>query len=516
MKTYSRSLSILSLILALLILSLSPVSIQPVEAQARMSFQYADLQGVENAFQWLTTLQFGPDGRLYVAQRLGRIFALTIERNGVADYVVTQSESIHNIWQDIPNHSDDTGEIVEELDGLPPSRQITGIYATGTAENPVLYVSSSDPREGGGGIKGDLNLDTNSGVISRLTWTGTEWEHVQLVRGLPRSELNHSVNGMAIDENNNIMYLAIGSMGNMGAPSAFFADTPEYAYAGAILAIDLTAIGDNTYDMPTLDDPTRENLPDGSDVNDPFGGNEGLNQARIDPSSPVQLYATGFRNPYDVVLMENGRLYSIDNGPNLTWGGPPIIHEDGTCDNTLNEEGAERYFDNLHLVVEGMYAGHPNPTRANPEVIYGADNEAQSPVPYDLANPEECNYLLPGVDDNALATWTASTNGLVEYTASNFGGIMQGDLLTVSYSGTVSRISLNETGDALVDLTPMRDDDWGYMILFHDFGLIPLDVTAQGDDAIFPGTIWVVNFAAHTITVFEPGDYDCQNTDAGC
>jgi hypothetical protein len=36
-------------------------------------------------------------------------------------------------------------------------------------------------------------------------------------------------------------------------------------------------------------------------------------------------------------------------------------------------------------------------------------------------------------------------------------------------------------------------------------GQVPLDVTAQGDGDVFPGTIWVGNFADGSITVFEPG-----------
>jgi hypothetical protein len=124
-----------------------------------------------------TSLQFGPDGRLYVAVQSGEIYAYTIDRNGANDYVVTDTEVITAIL-DLPNHDDD---------GTPnPSvteRLITGIYVTGTAANPVLYVSSSDPRIGGGDSGTDTNLDTNSGIVSRLIWNGAGWDHFQVVRG---------------------------------------------------------------------------------------------------------------------------------------------------------------------------------------------------------------------------------------------------------------------------------------------------------------------------------------------
>ena len=71
----------------------------------------------------------------------------------------------------------------------------------------MLYVSSSDPRIGAGPNLGDTNLDTNSGVISRLTRTPQGWEKVDLVRGLPRSEENHATNGMHLDEATGTLYV---------------------------------------------------------------------------------------------------------------------------------------------------------------------------------------------------------------------------------------------------------------------------------------------------------------------
>jgi hypothetical protein len=59
---------------------------------------------------------------------------------------------------------------------------------TGTAANPTIYVGSSDPRIGAGGSGEDLNLDTNSGMISKLTKGSSGWVKQDLVRGLPRSE----------------------------------------------------------------------------------------------------------------------------------------------------------------------------------------------------------------------------------------------------------------------------------------------------------------------------------------
>ena len=124
-----------------------------------------------------TSLQFGPDKRLYVSQQDGTINAYTIHQESNNNYIVTNVETILLV-KSMPNHDDD-GTLNNSLG----KRQITGIYVTGTELNPVIYVSSSDPRIAG--PDGDTNLDTNSGVISRLTWNGNSWDKVDLVRGFP-------------------------------------------------------------------------------------------------------------------------------------------------------------------------------------------------------------------------------------------------------------------------------------------------------------------------------------------
>ena len=332
-----------------------------------INFGKSDLSG-ENSDR-PTSLQFGPDDRLYVAQQDGAIKIYTIERTAANDYQVTATETLTNIQQ-IPNHDDDG-----TVNNAVVSRLVTGLLVRGTAQNPIIYVTSSDPRIGGGGSGADLNLDTNSGVLSRLTWNGASWDKLDLVRGLPRSEENHASNGMAIDEGAGLLYIAQGGLTNMGAPSNNFALLPEFALSAAILSVDLNAIGNTTYDLPTLDD---EDKP-GADASDPFGGNDGKNQALLVPGGPVQVHAPGFRNPYDVVLTESGRMYTVDNGPNAGWGGKPAAEgPEGNATNQVRNGGAT-HGDGLHFVTgEGYYGGHPNPTRSNPVNTFN-DTNPQSP-----------------------------------------------------------------------------------------------------------------------------------------
>jgi len=449
-----------------------------------------DLSGVSvSSINNPTSLKFGPDGRLYVSQQDGTLYAFEVQRNGANDYEVTSAETITTIKNDVPNHNDDGDYNSQEI------RQVTGITVAGTASEPVLYVSSSDWRIATGNTNPPSDsLDTNSGVISKLTQTSSGWDHTMLVRGLPRSEENHAPNGLALDAENGVLYLAEGGHTNMGTPSNFFSNIPEYAYSGAILSFDLSEIESmseknaaNTdvpylYDLPTL-------APGQTSTHGPFGGLDGDNMAVLEQDSPVQVYAPGFRNPYDVHLTEDGELYSVDNGPNGGLGGPPV-----QCTNEPQNSGTT-YSDNLHRISEeGYYAGHPNPVRANDSVYPGAVYAG-----YD--GSVECDYLVPGQEDGALATFSASTNGLTEYTASNFGGAMQGDLLTSSFDGNVYWMERNAQGDDLTEEpTPLLSSGG------------TLDVTAQGDAGPFPGTVWSAERTDNAIQVFEPNDYDSDGT----
>ena len=214
-----------------------------------------------------TSLTFGPDGRLYVLQIDGTIDIFSIQRNGLNNYTVTANTEL-TVVKGTPNHNDD---------GTPDSgtsREATGIAVAGTATNPIIYATSSDARIGG--PSGDKNLDTNSGVITRIAWVGIGindptgyWDAVDIVRGLPRSEENHATNGLdpVTINGSDYLILAQGGHANAGSPSTNFAWTTEYALSAAVLAIDLDqleampVLNDGTrdyiYDLPTVDDPTR-------------------------------------------------------------------------------------------------------------------------------------------------------------------------------------------------------------------------------------------------------------------
>ncbi len=539
-----------------------------------------------------TSLDFGPNGKLYVSQQDGTIWEYDVTRDGAApgsgSYSITNTNEITLIKNNTPNHNDDG------TNNSSQARQITGLLTSGTAANPILYVTSSDSRIGGGGAAGnDVNLDTNSGVLSRLTWNGTAWLKVDLVRGLPRCEENHSTNGMDLYTDGGITYLLmqVGGNTNQGAPSNNFAGSSEYYLSGALLKINLTQLEQmesnnggpyfdprtgNTafiYDLPSLNDPERAdidntdpNFPyDAShpmfnaiiDLGDPFGGNNGLNQTFPEAGGPVQIFSPGYRNAYDVVVTTDNRIFTSDNGPNAGWGGTPLIKDSndvlkGTLNNsTVYDPNAGDYItgefniengfdlgDALHYVGttsdlnNNYYGGHPVPIRAFPDRarVYKYEYDGStwvenasydwsalisgvsgyfSPTGFTMADfPDDSrqgNYIrsASSPDVNILDIVNSSTNGICEYKATNFGGAMQGDILTASFNGNINRYEFDTDGVTLLS------QDNGFL---NGFGSIPLDLIARDDSQIYPGTIWVVTYGANDITIFEPADFgDCFN-----
>ena len=71
----------------------------PTSLNAQINFTQAnlDFDGKGNVSSGVTSLMYGPDGRLYVAEYPGTIKILTIQRNGTTDYVVTDVEQLSGV-----------------------------------------------------------------------------------------------------------------------------------------------------------------------------------------------------------------------------------------------------------------------------------------------------------------------------------------------------------------------------------------------------------------------------------
>jgi hypothetical protein len=394
-----------------------------------------------------TVLRFGPGGALYVATRWGQLHRLElVRRTDAAGYRVGRAESIPLVAA-LPNH-DDTGLPRLDIQG----RLITGLAVTGAPGSPIVYVVSSDPR-----IERD-DIDTNSGILSRLTRTASGWQRTDLIRGLPRSRNDHTPNGIVFDPDGRTLYLSIGSATNLGAPSDGFLHMRETPLTASILAVDLQRLGDRTLDLPTLDDPSR---PGERDANDPFGGNNGANEAALLPGGPVRIHAEGLRNAYSLLMTPAG-IITIDNGANAGFGGPPRGTDPSDLDRAV--EGGESLSNPLYLIPRaGLFFGHPNLAR---------------PAPRSAPEPP-------------LLHFSSSTNGL---------GLMPGtgaterfSLVTVSLDRSVTQVTLDRHGRIL-----------SRRMLLSEFGGMPLDVTTGAGPAVTPGSIWIADMGESSIHILEP------------
>jgi glucose/arabinose dehydrogenase len=364
-----------------------------------------------------TSLAFGPDGRLYVAQMDGAIFALTLDgeqREATDVEVVATDDEFENVL----------GIAFSPLDD----------------EDPVtLYVSSTK-------INGTPGEDPFLSKVTRLSGAGfTEWEDI--ITGLPSSTIVHGTNGLAFDSDGRL-YIQQGSTTNAGVATAGFrAETP---LSGATLVADIYAPGFDgqvTYDPPGVASATANQV-----------------------SGDVSVFAYGMRNPYDILVHSNGQIYGTDNGPNPDGTGPTSTSCDG--------QGVSPWtLDELNLIVEGGYYGHPNRNRARVDArqcVFHSPEEASGP---DWTGPLT---LLP-----------ISADGLVEYTSDAFDGEFEGDIFVTSWStDVVSRIVLSRDGTSVVTNSKVATDTEG-----------GVDITMGPD-----GTLYIAEFSGDRIAYLAPED----------
>jgi hypothetical protein len=471
---------------------------------------------------FITHMEIGPDNLLYASTFDGRIQAFGVKESPDGAFFATLVHEI-TVLTDVQNHDDD---------GTPvdlPGRLVIGFDVVGTPDNPVIYVNSSDPRI-------NVRVDSNSGILHRISMNADgEWERLDLVRGLPRSQHDHAPNGVEYvvgSDGKTFLLLNIGGLTNAGAPSSPLEFLAEYALSGAVLKVDLDALAAlptltdvygarYLYNLPTLDDPTRPGVNEGVDSSiEVFGGAGGLNQAKLTADGPVTIFAAGVRNTAETIETSTGALLTFDNGGNPSWGNAPTIVDSVATNLPSTGTQTTSNLDQLHLLVEGAYLGHPNPTRASGSAagLYQQDSSGTPlpDLPADYADvvyatdPRQGYFLREGVEDGAVALSSKSTNGLAEYTFRGaFDGEAAGDIFAMRYGpGTMIRIKLTDAdGDGLPES--------GVTVEEFDIGVSGvLDVLAPRVGQILYGGLLVSGLSeTGAIHVLVPGDGGAQGAD---
>lgn len=420
-----------------------------------------------------TSLMFGPDGKLYIAQQNGRIHILTLNPDKTFSSAV-RVDTIYNRqtlnangtparwWPPAggtePDPDQPPGELVQ-------GRQVTGIYVGENAGQIEIYVVHSDPRIGrGDGL--EVEIDTAGGILTRLTGPSFSVSE-DLVVGLPRSRENHAVNSLQLRDG--WLYMAAGSNTNWGGESSAFGNFPEVRLTATLARVNLNALGNTPIDVREGSTP-ESNLP-------------------FEQPGIFEVYASGYRNVYDMLWHSNDKLYVNVNAPNEFSVGP--LPDPSDCPQTANfVYPQDRVLDSLFIVDQNDYGGHPNPSRG--QCVYDDGTLYDPPV-----SPEPAYRSPIHLYQNSI-----STNGIAEYISlSAFAGAMFGDLITVSTfdPNQIRRIRLSADGQSVLSDTVLADQaNWG-----------PLDVTVDSD-----GNIFAAGFFANVIKLFRPllpgppGDYD--------
>jgi N-acetylneuraminic acid mutarotase len=331
---------------------------------------------------------FGPDGRLYVGTLTGSILAYTFDDN----YNVTNVQTISTIA------------------GL-PNNQILGIaFNPFDPPSPVkIYVAHSLLyAQGGACFSGPAPYP---GQVSVLT--GPNFTVQPLITKLPTSNHDHAVNGLAFDNEGDLL-ISMGGNTNAGVEDCNMGGLPESPLTAAVLKARISKPG-------FVGNINYVETASGATNNDQVAGHI------VDVANGVDVgvFAHGFRNTFDLVWTTTGALYGTDNGANTGFG--PA----STSATTQTAVGDQP--DELELLVEGHYYGHPNRNR-------GRRDARQN-----VFRPPSTGSLL-GVHTAQLATFPPSTNGIDEYRSTVFNSALRGNLLVQHWNGELYRTVLAADG----------------------------------------------------------------------
>lgn len=377
----SGSTSLLRLAIGLLWFA----AVVPGSAQERLRFTTTT---IASGLGGVTATTMGPDGHLYYA---------TIERppsNGSDGKVYRQQlDPVTGLAIGGP-------ELL--FDATPTDENILGLEfdPASTPDNSMLFASFNG---------GDASVQYR-GKLARLdlppVGAGGMAVRQDYIVNLPvqnTGTADHQVNQMDFGPDGRL-YFNVGSQSPEG-------DFQEVPLSAATLVADVSSPGFFDAGLP-IDVNTDTGY-------DPFA-----------PDAKVKLFATGLRNSWDIAWHSNGFAYAPINGND---GAGTLADDPDTPANEAVPAPGGSMGEQLALVIEGGYYGHPNPSRGE-YITHGGYTCNSGPCDpwqheaYPFPTQPEPNW---NADHNfpLLTTITAaslSPNPIIEYTG---GGDLNGWLL---------------------------------------------------------------------------------------
>lgn len=430
------------------------------------------LNGFADGSFGYTSIEFGPDGKLYVATITGEIHRWDVNPNGTIDKASQETLSLS--YLEAPG-----GE----------RRGIVGFVFDPEDPNTIWISDNAPiPRE-------SKAFDTPefSGRVSKVTLSEVFENSTAetYITGLPRSGGDHLTNSLEFRRNPDytasngepeyLLYLSQGSNSAAGAADGAWGNRPERLLNAAILEIDPTrdapAGGFNVQTEPSVAGNPSYQSPAAS-----FNAN-GTHSTFYNPFAPdavLSIYATGVRNAYDLVWHSNGNLYVPTNGT-ASGGKTPTDPTQPGLDTTI--ANSPKQYDYFFTIDEGGYYGHPNVLRdqyilngGNPtggrdpnEVVGGNDGNSNTDG-YQTGVQPDADYDIDGVYNLG---YNQSPNGAIEYTGGAFGSNLKGAVLFAQFStgDNVRYIRVDAQGNIIDDDVLRRPD--GSVI---DDYIDPLDI----------------------------------------
>jgi IPT/TIG domain/Glucose / Sorbosone dehydrogenase len=270
---------------------------------------------------------------------------------------------------------------------------------------------------------------TVAGKIRRASGINLETV-VDIITGLPCSDIDHGLNGLEFGDNGALHFTA-GSHTNGGIPGPLSSSRilKENFLSAAVNVAYLS--------HPDFNGAIKWSAPDDGNM----------------IAKGVDVFAPGVRNSYSIVIHTNGKMYATDNGPNVDYG--PM--SSGCNGESIFDQKRD---DKIILLEKGKYYGSPNLKRAK------FFNDSRQCVWRGPEQPDSVNYTAP------IITHQSSIDGITEFHGNHFGGQLRYNLLYIRYGGinNIYRVILTPDGRAAIPSLMKKG-------LAMNIGNVGLDIT---------------------------------------